>query len=126
MRPNVFFAVAFALLAVAFVFAPDFALAQTTPGGSGGGGIFSTLQSKGTTTFSNVRIIMFIIGGFGFIGIAGMAFFGRFDWKWGFSLAGGLVILAAAGGLIYYATHNDSGGSISNGIGDLQGQDTLR
>ncbi|GHE76526.1 hypothetical protein GCM10019059_39740 [Camelimonas fluminis] len=126
MRTNALVAIALALLVVAFALHPDIALAQTTPSGGSGTGVFSTLQTKGTTTFSNVRIIMFIIGGFGFIGIAGMAFFGRFDWKWIFSTVGGLMMLAAAGGILYYATHTESGSTIGDSIGGMQEADTLR
>lgn len=128
MRINAIGAIMLAALAAIFVFAPDLAFAQgATPGGGGQGNIFGTLQSKSSSTFANVRIVMFIIGGFGFIGIAAMAFFGRFDWKWGFSLVGGLMILAAAGGLIYYATHTEAGGlgNAAGGIESLRNSDTL-
>jgi hypothetical protein len=110
---------AFAAIAITAFFMPDVALAQE-------GGVFQTLSNKGTTTFTNLRVIMFIIAGFGIIGMAAMAFFGKFDWRWTFSMGGGLIILAAAGGLIYYATHPETGGNVSGGLSTLQGNDTLQ
>lgn len=122
MRIKHFFFLAFAAMALVALLAPDVALAQT----NGNGGIFQTLSTKGTSTFSNLRVIMFIIAGFGIIGMAAMAFFGKFDWRWTFSMGGGLIILAAAGGIIYYATHPEEGGAISGGLSTLQGNDTLQ
>lgn len=121
MRISHILFVAFAAIAVVAFFMPDIALAAE------GGGVFQTLSTKGTTTFTNLRVIMFIVAGFGIIGMAAMAFFGKFDWRWTFSMGGGLIILAAAGGLIYYATHPEEGnGSISGGLSTLQGNDTLQ
>lgn len=109
---------ALAVAAVATALVPDAALAQD---------VFSTLQNKGTDVFNNARLIMFIVAGLGIVGMAAMAFFGRFDWRWTFSMGGGLVILAAAGGLIYYATHaTQSGGSGADGAALLQNTDSLR
>ncbi len=71
--------------------------------------IFATLQSKGQTTFTNVRNITFIVGGFGIIAIAVTAFFGRFNFRTFASLIGGLVILAAAASLISYVTTSTTG-----------------
>ncbi|PZR86534.1 MAG: hypothetical protein DI537_28395 [Stutzerimonas stutzeri] len=122
MRIKHFFFLAFAAMALVALLAPDVALAQT----NGNGGIFQTLSTKGTSTFSNLRVIMFIIAGFGIIGMAAMAFFGKFDWRWTFSMGGGLIILAAAGGIIYYATHAEEGGTIGGGLSTLQGNDTLQ
>jgi hypothetical protein len=122
MRIKHFLFLAFGALALAAFIMPETALAQA----SGNGGVFQTLSNKGTTTFTNLRVIMFIIAGFGIIGMAAMAFFGKFDWRWTFSMGGGLIILAAAGGIIYYATHPEEGGTVGGGLTTLQGNDTLQ
>jgi hypothetical protein len=122
MRIKHFLFLAFGALALAALIMPETALAQA----SGNGGVFQTLSNKGTTTFTNLRVIMFIIAGFGIIGMAAMAFFGKFDWRWTFSMGGGLIILAAAGGIIYYATHPEEGGTVGGGLTTLQGNDTLQ
>jgi TrbC/VIRB2 pilin len=46
-----------------------------------------------------------MIAGVGFIGMLGlivMAYFGRFQWKWAFSLGGGLVLLGLLNTVIHY------------------------
>lgn len=76
--------------------------------------VFETLQSKGTETFTNIRNISFILGGFGIVGLAVMAYFGRFQFKWLFALGGGLVLIAVAGAAINYVTTNAGTGTIAN------------
>jgi hypothetical protein len=122
MRMTKIMTLALAVLAMGAILTPDLAFAQAN------GSVFGTLQNKATDTFTNVRIILFIIAGFGIIGMAAMAFFGRFDWRWTFSMGGGLVVLAAAGGIIYYATHNMTGvaGDPSTAMQGLSSQDTLQ
>lgn len=107
-------------IASAAALMPDLALAQSSD-------VFSTLQTKGTDTFQNVRLILFVMAGLGICGMAGMAFFGRFQWSWAFSLGGGLVMLAAAGGVIYYATHSTGTlGSAGDATGQMQNTDSLK
>lgn len=119
MRISQSLTAALAVAAVATVLGTDLAFAQSD--------VFSTLQNKGTDVFNNARLIMFIVAGLGIVGMAAMAFFGRFDWRWTFSMGGGLVILAAAGGLIYYATHaTNMSGSGADGAALLQNSDSLK
>ena len=81
------------------------AVVMTQPAlAQGSGDIFVTLQSKTTSTFTNVRNIAYIIAGFGLIAIAVMAYFGRFNFKHLAGLIGGLVIIAAAAAFINYVT----------------------
>jgi hypothetical protein len=99
---------------------PDFAFAQSSD-------VFGTLQTKSTDTFQNVRLILFVIAGLGICGMAGMAFFGRFQWSWAFSMGGGLVMLAAAGGVIYFATHSTGTlGSAGDATSQMQSTDSLK
>lgn len=73
--------------------------------------VFSTLQTKGENLFTNVRNITFIGGGLGLIGIAVMGYFGRFNFKWLFASAGGLILAAVAGSAITYLVSNENGGT---------------
>jgi len=103
-------AIAAAVMAAVVVAAePAFAQAAS--------GIFSTLQSKASTTFTNVRNVAFVIAGFGIIAVAVMAFFGRFNFKHLAGLIGGLVLISAAAAFINYATGQDTSGTISNSTG---------
>ena len=76
------------------------ASAQSTSGST----IMQTAQQKATSVFSSVKTIIFIIGGFGLVGLAWAAIFGKVNWKWFASLAVGLAILSAASSVVEYAT----------------------
>ena len=106
MKITSFLAIAAIALAVAAL-AIDPAMAQA----SGGGDIFSSLNSKASTTFQNVRTLAFIIAGFGILAIAIMAYFGRFNFKHLAGLIGGLVLLSAAAAMINYVTSGNTGSS---------------
>ena len=66
--------------------------------------IVGLAQSKATNVFKAVKTIIFIVGGFGLVGIAFAAIFGKINFKWFAALAVGLAILAAAGSIVEYAT----------------------
>ncbi len=61
-------------------------------------------RAKAVATFKAVRSIMFIVGGFGLVGVAFGAIIGKIKWTWFAGLAVGLAILGAAGSIIDYAT----------------------
>ena len=67
-------------------------------------------QTKTKNVFDSVRIITFILGGFGLVGIAFAAIMGKVNWKWFAGLATGLAILAAAGSIVEYATGSSEAG----------------
>ncbi|MDR3438174.1 TrbC/VirB2 family protein [Telmatospirillum sp.] len=69
---------------------------------SSGSGIFSSVQSKATDIFTNVRNILMIVGAIAVLGLATMAFFGKFKWSWAVSLLGGLVLIAFVGQVVQY------------------------
>ena len=75
---------------------------------------FGTVTKKGIELFQNVRTIIFVLGGFGLVGLAVGAIFGNVKWKWFASLAIGLVILAIASQIIEYFTN----GGKTSGFGD--------
>ena len=69
-----------------------------------GSSIVGQATDKARNVFRNVKTIIFIVGGFGLVGIAWGAIFGKINWKWFAALAVGLAILAAAGSIVEYAT----------------------
>ncbi len=71
--------------------------------------VFRTAADKATDTFQNVRTIVFILGGFGLIGAAAAAIFGKINWKWFGLLAAGLFVVAVAGAVVDYATEDNVG-----------------
>ncbi|MBE6445394.1 MAG: hypothetical protein E7019_05035 [Alphaproteobacteria bacterium] len=66
--------------------------------------VMNVAKDKGLATFKAVKTIIFIVGGFGLVGVAFGAIFGKINWKWFAGLAVGLAILAAAGSIVTYAT----------------------
>ncbi|MBR1605348.1 MAG: hypothetical protein IJ660_04495 [Alphaproteobacteria bacterium] len=84
--------------------------------------IVSTTKSKFADIFRSVKTILYIISGFGLVGIAFLAIRGRISWGWFAGLAAGLAILAAAGAFIEYATGDNSvgeyfGDTATNAVG---------
>lgn len=75
--------------------------------------VFQTATDKGLEIFQNVRNITFILGGFGLVGLAFGAIFGRVQWKWFGALAFGLAVIAAAGAIIDYVTTPSGGVSVA-------------
>ena len=78
-----------------------------------GGSIMNTATTKAKSVFSSIKTIIFVVGGFGLVGVAWGAIFGKINWKWFAALAVGLAILAAAGSIVDYAT-----GAGDAGLGD--------
>lgn len=85
-----------------------------------GGTIMGSAATKAKNVFSSVKTIIFIVGGFGLVGIAWGAVFGKINWKWFAALAVGLAILAAAGSIVDYAT-----GAGDSGLGDTFSSSTM-
>ncbi len=71
--------------------------------------IMGTAAGKAVTIFNHVKMIIFVVGGFGLVGIAFQAIFGKVKWTWFAGLAVGLAILAAASSIVNYATGVDMG-----------------
>lgn len=67
-------------------------------------GLMNKAADKAINVFNHVKGIIFVVGGFGLVGIAFQAIFGKVKWSWFAGLAIGLAILAAAGAIVNYAT----------------------
>lgn len=81
--------------------------------------IMQLSQDKASNVFQAIKTIIFIVGGFGLVGIAFSAIFGKVNWKWFAGLAVGLAILAAAGSIVEYATgESDLKSSFSDSFAD--------
>lgn len=71
--------------------------------------VMQLAAEKAMTLFRNVKAIIFIVGGFGLVGIAFQAIFGKVKWSWFAGLAVGLAILACASAIVNYATGDKAG-----------------
>jgi type IV secretory pathway VirB2 component (pilin) len=97
-------------MAVALVFVAGNAYA------GGGGNVFSTVLARMLDTFESSRSVIFVVGGFGLIGLGFAAIFGKVQWKWLAALACGLAIVAIAGQVVDYVTR-----PVSQNIADVSG-----
>ena len=66
--------------------------------------VFDTVRNKSKDLFENVKTVVFVVGGFGLVGLAVGAIFGAVKWKWFASLAFGLLILAIAAQIVNYSS----------------------
>ena len=87
-------------LAIALVFTAASAFADAK------GNVFGTVMDRMLVTFKNSRSVIFIVGGFGLIGLGFAAIFGKVNWKWLAALACGLAIVAVAGQVVDYVTRD--------------------
>ena len=71
-------------------------------------GIFNHAGNLLSTTFKNVRMVVYVLGAFGLIGIAVGGILGKVNFKWLAYLAIGLAIVAAADGIVRYAIQNNA------------------
>lgn len=75
-----------------------------------GDNVFVTITDRLTATFQNVRSVIFIVGGFGLVGLGFAAIFGKIKWTWLAALAAGLAIVALAGAVVDYVTGDTDNG----------------
>jgi hypothetical protein len=69
-----------------------------------GSTIMGDAKKKVGNVFGSIKAIIFILGGFGLVGVAWGCIWGKINWKWFGALAVGLAIVAAAGSIVNYAT----------------------
>lgn len=82
-----------------------------------GGSLMTQASQKVSNVFEAVRTIIFILGGFGLVGVAFAAIFGKVNWKWFAALAVGLAILAAANAVVQYAAGTKAGTGVADTFG---------
>jgi hypothetical protein len=107
----------FTLCSLALVFA----LILTADSFAGNKDLMGVATSKAINVFNHVKMIIFVVGGFGLVGIAFQAIFGKVKWTWFAGLAVGLAILAAAGAIVNYAT----GAKMNDGSSSAKVTDTF-
>ncbi len=83
--------------------------------------VFGTVINKGLDLFVNIRSIVFVLAGFGLVGLSVASIFGRPMWKWFGFLATGLIAVSVAGGIVKYMTDVDD----SSTVASLDFKDTL-
>jgi len=111
---------AFALLAGILLYGLN---ALAAGGGSNSGKLFDTIRKIMTTTFKNVRTVVYIFGAFALIVIAVGAIMGKLDFKKVGYFAVGLAIVAGADLIISYAikgTAEEDSGNIGRTDFDLK------
>ena len=67
-------------------------------------GLFSGLINTGRKVFSGLRDLIYVVAGFGIIGVAVGGFFGNLNWKWLGAIIISLVVIATTGELINLIT----------------------
>ncbi|MBQ9738788.1 MAG: TrbC/VirB2 family protein [Alphaproteobacteria bacterium] len=104
----------FAIVALAFVATDAFATNtssnanDTTQVLGSSNDVFKTVLDRMVRTFQNVRSVIFVVGGFGLVGLAFAAIFGKVKWSWLAALAVGLAIVALAGAVVDYVTRGQT------------------
>lgn len=111
------------MLGLAAVFAIAAGDAMAAGGGLNSQTVVGAAISKSANVFQSVRTIVFVIGGFGLVGLAVQAIFGKVKWPWFGALAVGLGVLAAAGAIINYATGDSITTSGTGAYSDTFSQD---
>lgn len=102
------------LFALTLILTCIFATVSYAEGEGGDKSLMGLAATKAVNVFNHVKAIIFIVGGFGLVGIAFQAIFGKVKWAWFAGLAIGLAILAAAASIVNYATGDTMGGKINS------------
>lgn len=79
------------------------------------------VATKVVSLFNSSKSIIFIVGGFGLVGLTFYAVFGRLKWTWLAGLAVGLGILAAAAAVVNYSTGDYMDGMSRTAVVDTFG-----
>lgn len=96
----------FCLMVVLFssvLFAASAYANNGSDGGAGGNsGLFGDLIAKGAEIFKGIREIIYVVAGFGIIGVSVGGFFGNLNWKWLGAIIIGLMVIGLTGSIIEY------------------------
>lgn len=77
-------------------------------GCSGSFGLFSGLITAGQDIFKGLRDLIYVVAGFGIIGVAVGGFFGNLNWKWLGAIVIALIVIATTGELLAAITNCQS------------------
>lgn len=77
-------------------------------------GLFSELIHKGVEIFDGIREIVFVVSGFGIIGVAVGGFFGNMNWKWLSAIIIGLMVIGLTGSIIQFVAGDAANVDITN------------
>lgn len=93
-----------------------------------GGNVFLLIACKATTTLADLRVIAYIISGFGMVALAYAAIFEKMNWKHLANIGIGLFLLSMMTPFIeYFTTGKDNtlrfGKYLPAGFSDIQGSD---
>ena len=91
------------------------AYAEDPATGGSGSGLFSDLITKGAEIFNGIRDIIYVVAGFGIIGVSVGGFFGNMNWKWLGAIIIGLMVIGLTGSIIEYVVAD---GTTAGKIGD--------
>lgn len=81
--------------------------ASSVTGCSSNYGLFSGLIETGRKIFNGLRDLIYVVAGFGIIGVAVGGFFGNLNWKWLGAIVIALVVIATTGEIINMITGCD-------------------
>ena len=81
--------------------------ASAVTGCSSNYGLFAGLIETGRKIFSGLRDLIYVVAGFGIIGVAVGGFFGNLNWKWLGAIIIALVVIATTGEIINMITGCD-------------------
>lgn len=68
----------------------------------GQGDLFKDLIDKGAEIFKGMRDIIYVVAGFGIIGVSVGGFFGNLNWKWLGAIVIGLMVIGMTGAIIEF------------------------
>mgnify|MGYP000759719855 CR=1 FL=1 len=71
-------------------------------------GLFTDLIQKGSQIFVGVRNIVYVVAGFGIIGVAVGGFFGNLNWKWLGAIIIGLMVIALTTEILRFVADDGS------------------
>lgn len=71
-------------------------------------GLFGDLICKGAQIFNGIRDIIYVVAGFGIIGVSVGGFFGNMNWKWLGAIVIGLMVIGLTGSVISFVGADDT------------------
>ena len=75
-------------------------------GEAASGGVFNKAYETIRVTFQNARNVVYIVSGFGLVGVAAAAIFGKLSFRWLAMICIALATLAAADKIVDYSIQN--------------------